>query len=273
MPGGGSLFRSVRRYLCVDLRWSDHVYAHCIQALLALGITAVPLAAQQPHAIEAGLFGRGTHYSDKIGLDDALGIGVEAGYYFSPVLSLDADASYSTSSQGALEGSHLPVHLRVLLNLPFTERFSVFAGTGPVLEVYGRDLSAANVGLGTTAGARFGITSQFMVRAGATWDWMTITEAETPTYGNLGATLGISFFPGRSGGPSAEGDEDADGVRNADDACPGTPPGSLVDATGCVRRSDSDNDGVIDINDLCPDTPAGTRVNANGCPETASDQK
>ncbi len=249
------------------------MFAHGIRALLALSVTALPLAGQQSHAIEVGLFGRGTHYSDELGLDDAIGIGVAAGYYFSPVLSVDADASYSTSSQGALEGSHLPIHLRALLNLPFTDRFSLFAGTGPVLEVYGKDLSAANAGLGTTVGARFGITSQFMLRASATWDWMMITEADAPTYGNLGATLGISFFPGRSGGPSAEGDEDADGVRNADDACAGTPPGSQVDATGCVRRSDSDNDGVIDINDVCPDTPAGAKVNANGCPTSASDRK
>lgn len=247
--------------------------AHCIQALLALSVTAMPLAGQQSHAIEAGLFGRGTHYSDAIGLDDALGIGVVAGYYLSPVLSVDADASYSTSSQGALEGSHLPMHLRMLLNLPFTDRLSLYVGTGPVLEVYGRDLSAANAGLGTTLGARFGITSQFMVRAAGTWDWMTITEADAPTYANLGATLGISFFPGRSGGLPAEGDEDSDGVRNADDACPGSPLGSQVDATGCVRRSDTDNDGVIDINDVCPDTPAGAKVNANGCPATASDRK
>ncbi|HET7602341.1 MAG TPA: porin family protein [Gemmatimonadales bacterium] len=247
--------------------------AHCIRACLALSIAAVPLAGQQPHAIEVGLFGRGTHYSDDIGLDDALGIGVGAGYYFSPVLSVDADASYSTSNLGALEGSHLPVHLRLLLNLPFTDRLSLFAGTGPVLEIYGKDLSATNAGLGTTVGARIGITSQFMVRAGGTWDWMTFTEADAPSYANLGATLGVSFFPGRSGGPSAEGDEDADGVRNVDDACPGTPPGSQVDATGCVRRSDSDNDGVIDINDVCPGTPAGAKVNANGCPLAASDRK
>ncbi|HET7111785.1 MAG TPA: thrombospondin type 3 repeat-containing protein, partial [Gemmatimonadales bacterium] len=75
------------------------------------------------------------------------------------------------------------------------------------------------------------------------------------------------------GGPPAAGDEDGDGVRNADDACPGSPTGSLVDATGCVRRSDTDRDGVIDINDACPDTPAGVRVNATGCPATASDRR
>ena len=247
--------------------------ANCVQVLMGLSLAAIPLAAQQPHAIEAGLFGRVSHFSDKVGLDDAAGIGVAAGYYLSPVLSVDADASYSTSSQGALQGSNLPVHLRVLLNLPFNNAISLFAGTGPVLEIFGKDLSATNVGLGTAVGARFGITSQFMVRASGTWDWMTITEADAPTYANLGATLGISFFPGRAAGPSAEGDEDADGVRNADDACPGSPPGSLVDATGCVRRSDSDNDGVIDINDACPETPAGVRVSANGCPATASDRR
>lgn len=249
------------------------MFARCVRAVMALSVSAIPLAAQEPHAIEVGLFGRGSHYSDKIGLDDAAGIGARAGYYFSPVLSVEADASYSTSNQGALDGSHLPVHLRVLLNLPFTDRLSLYTGTGPVLEIYGKDLSATNAGLGTTVGARFGITPQFMVRASGTWDWMTITEADAPTYANLGATLGISFFPGRSGGPPAEGDEDADGVRNADDACPGSAPGSLVDAMGCVRRSDTDRDGVIDINDVCPDTPAGSKVNANGCPLTAPDPK
>lgn len=249
------------------------MFPRCFRAVLALSVSAIPLGAQQPHAIEAGLFGRVSHYADAISLDDAAGIGATAGYYFSPVLSVDADASYSTSSQGALEGSHLPVHLRLLLNLPFNNSISLFAGTGPVLEIYGKDLSATNAGLGTTIGARVGITSQFMVRAGGTWDWMTITEAGAPTYSNLGATLGISYFPGRSGGPPAAGDEDADGVRNADDACPGSPPGSLVDGTGCVRRSDTDRDGVIDINDACPDTPAGVRVNATGCPATASDQR
>lgn len=249
------------------------MFTRCVQAILALSAIAIPLVAQQPDAIEVGLFGRVSHYSDAISLDDAAGIGATAGYYLSPVLSVDADASYSSSNLGALEGSHLPMHLRILLNLPFDNAISLFAGTGPVLEIYGKDLSATNAGLGTTVGARFGITSQLMIRASGTWDWMTITEADAPTYANLGATLGISFFPGRSGGPAAGGDEDADGVRNADDACPGSPPGSLVDATGCVARSDTDKDGVIDINDACPDTPAGARVNASGCPASASDRK
>src|SRR5690606_16543731 len=54
-----------------------------------------------------------------------------------------------------------------------------------------------------------------------------------------------------------------DGVIDANDRCPGTPPGTPVDATGC--ELDSDGDGVVDSKDACPGTPPGTRVDARGC--------
>ncbi len=238
---------------------------YAIHAIAVLSIVAPPLLAQQPHAIEAGVFARYTHYSSDIGLGDAAGPGVLAAYYLSPVLSIDADGSWSSSDVGALTGSHVPVHLRILLNLPFSERLSAFLGTGPVLDLYGKDLAATNLGLGTAAGARFGITSRVMLRLSGTWDWVMITQAGSPSYGNLGATLGLSYFPGRAGGAGPGADDDADGVRNGDDACPGTAPGATVDGIGCVRRRDTDGDGVIDINDACPATPAGDKVDANGC--------
>jgi hypothetical protein len=234
-------------------------------AALLTGGAAVTLGAQARPAPELGLFGRFTHYSGDIALEDAFGFGARAGYYLSPVLSVEGDASYSTSNAGVLDVSHLPVHLRALLNLPFSDRWSAFLGTGPVLDLYGKDYSLANLGLGTTLGLRLGITPQLMARVGGTWDWVLVTQKDTPSYGNLGFDFGISFFPGRAGGPAASGDEDEDGVPNGADACPGTPPRSAVDARGCVKRADSDNDGVIDINDICPGTPAGAKVDANGC--------
>lgn len=249
------------------------MFRACVPALLALSLTAVPLTAQQSHVIELGLFGRYTTYSSTAGLEDAAGLGADAGYYFSPVLSVDADASYSTSNLGAFTVSHMPVHARVLLNLPFSQRWSVFAGTGPALGVYGKDFTGTNFGLGTTLGVRVGITPQIVFRTSGTWDWILVTADEAPADNNLGVTAGLVYLLGRDSGPSPDGDEDADGVRNAGDACPGSPAGSLVDATGCVRRSDTDRDGVIDINDVCPDTPAGAKVNASGCPATASDRK
>ena len=57
-------------------------------------------------------------------------------------------------------------------------------------------------------------------------------------------------------------DTDGDGVDDSIDQCPGTPPGSIVNANGCI---DEDNDGVIDGIDQCPATPLFTPVDATGC--------
>ncbi len=59
-------------------------------------------------------------------------------------------------------------------------------------------------------------------------------------------------------------DGDGDGVMDADDQCPGTPPGVAVDSTGCPL--DTDGDGVYDSFDRCPGTPQGAPVDASGCP-------
>lgn len=63
-------------------------------------------------------------------------------------------------------------------------------------------------------------------------------------------------------------DSDDDGVRDTLDQCPGTPPGSKVDASGCTvapEAGDSDKDGVADTHDQCPGTPIGLAVDERGC--------
>jgi len=64
------------------------------------------------------------------------------------------------------------------------------------------------------------------------------------------------------GSPAA--DEDGDGIDDSRDLCPGTPPGSTVNADGCIIV-DTDNDGVEDSADQCPGTPPATAVDASGC--------
>ena len=59
-------------------------------------------------------------------------------------------------------------------------------------------------------------------------------------------------------------DYDGDGVAAYADACPDTPAGATVDGSGCP--ADSDSDGVLDGIDQCPDTPAGATVDDRGCP-------
>lgn len=63
-------------------------------------------------------------------------------------------------------------------------------------------------------------------------------------------------------------DSDGDGVVDTQDACPGTPAGTKVDARGCPVPVDTDGDGIPDDKDECPGTPAGTAVDATGCPQT-----
>jgi OOP family OmpA-OmpF porin len=63
-------------------------------------------------------------------------------------------------------------------------------------------------------------------------------------------------------------DRDADGVIDAEDMCPETAQGKLVDAVGCTIIYDKDGDGVVDDQDKCPDTPQGAQVNSVGCLST-----
>lgn len=78
---------------------------------------------------------------------------------------------------------------------------------------------------------------------------------------NVGLQYGFGF------GEAVPLDSDGDGVFDPSDLCPNTPPGTVVDATGCpVAPADSDGDGVVDTLDQCPGTPAGTVVDGTGCP-------
>ncbi|MCP5178557.1 MAG: OmpA family protein [Pseudomonadales bacterium] len=77
------------------------------------------------------------------------------------------------------------------------------------------------------------------------------------------AFLGLTAYLGNIA-PPAPKDTDGDGVPDAQDKCPNTPPGTAVGPDGCER--DSDGDGVVDSADECPGTPAGVAVDSRGCP-------
>ena len=79
------------------------------------------------------------------------------------------------------------------------------------------------------------------------------------------AQVGVALFLGDVS-PYPPPDRDGDGVPDADDDCPGTPPGVPVDERGCPFPPDSDGDGVADPDDACPGTPEGVAVDERGCP-------
>ena len=95
----------------------------------------------------------------------------------------------------------------------------------------------------------------------------TAGEGVTNNYGECWNAAGGATKPmaecGDAASMAADADSDGDGVPDAIDQCPGTPPGVAVDAVGCPK--DSDGDGVPDYLDKCPGTPTGAKVDANGC--------
>ena len=103
------------------------------------------------------------------------------------------------------------------------------------------------------------ITDNLAFRA----DVRGVTSDKSDTNLSSMAFLGLTGFLGQGATPRPPADADGDGVPNDDDQCPTTPPGRVVDATGC--ELDGDGDGVVDGEDDCPNTPAGVEVNSRGC--------
>lgn len=69
-------------------------------------------------------------------------------------------------------------------------------------------------------------------------------------------------------------DDDKDGVREENDRCRGTTPGSTVNTNGCSNAQlDDDKDGVVNSDDVCPGTGStlADSVNGKGCSEFQAD--
>jgi outer membrane protein OmpA-like peptidoglycan-associated protein len=104
------------------------------------------------------------------------------------------------------------------------------------------------------------------VTAGLTVGWDLWTAAPAP----LAAAPAPAPVP-----PPPPADRDHDGLADADDRCPGEPPGATPDPrrAGCPLR-DADKDTVADEDDRCPAIAAGPSPDPDqpGCPDADDDQ-
>lgn len=200
--------------------------------------------------------------------------------------------------------------------------------TDEKLEV--QDGNGSNIGYGATefllcggVGLEWFLREDISITADATFNYLTGLGADfsqrtndyrSRAYGDI--KFGVSVYFGLEKGaisisyeePEAElserdrriNDSDLDGVPNAIDLCPDTPPEArgMVDEYGCPLDSDKDGlpdyldkcphiyavitadstgcppdedmDNVPDSLDACPDTPRGYPVDARGCPKMDS---
>jgi OOP family OmpA-OmpF porin len=153
--------------------------------------------------------------------------------------------------------------------LPVHERIDLYAQAGLTTANWRPEVGDSEMDFGWTYGG--GIRLYLQENLALTGDYRMTqiqTALEDVTQSVTGLTANETFWGySISGGVSyffGSKDSDGDGVKDGDDACPGTPSNVEVDARGCPV--DSDGDGVADYQDNCPDTPAGARVNSQGCP-------
>ena len=105
------------------------------------------------------------------------------------------------------------------------------------------------------------LTPRVALRADVRGVYSVDADAIQP-FAKLGFTAMLGNLGGAGQGPT---DSDGDGVFDADDRCPNTPPGTAVDSDGCALDGDADGDGVKDDADRCPSTPSGIQVDSRGC--------
>ncbi len=214
-----------------------------------------------------------TVWSDDIGLDDDLLFGGRAAVRFLPFFALEGTYGYTSTNLAGNDAADVDVH-HIGIDAVFDLRPS--ATVNPYLTAgwaqlrladdprAGRDIKPHGWEAGAGVKIRLGgdAVNNRSLRLDVR-DVMTDLVGGMPNHGDVThnwlVSAGLTFGFGRG-----SRDSDGDGVRDRDDACPGTPAGATVDARGCP--ADSDGDGVYDGLDQCPDTPRGATVDARGCP-------
>jgi outer membrane protein OmpA-like peptidoglycan-associated protein len=230
----------------------------------ALLLAAVPPAvAQSAGTFEIGGFGRYTFYDDEAQLDDRFGGGGALGFYFLRNFALEGEFTYAkTKDFFSNRIANTRLVGRLVYNIPLGGWSSALQlGGGYVRNRYGDAADASENGINGIAGFRIGLSEHWAFRVNGTLDYISSPELRAADNNkNFGAQAGLSVLFGNSF------DRDKDGVRDGGDACPNTPRGEPVDATGCsASQRDTDRDGVKDNADKCPDTPSGETVDPDGC--------
>lgn len=248
----------------------------------ALGEALAAQAAEGPHA-KGGFYlapmAGAIFFLDEPNIDDHAVVGGRIGYFVTEQISLEADFDYSYSQFNG------PPPAEAYDGLNVNHYFGLLNGLyhfGPVMGENLFPYVMAGLGGGhmrtslfnkTGFAGQYGggflykLTDLFSVR-GEVRHLLLTDPSESNIVVGLGAVLNFGGKEKPLPPPppvAAPKDSDNDGVTDDRDECPGTPPGVIVDESGCPK--DSDGDGVWDGIDQCPGTPKGVAVDDKGCPK------
>lgn len=274
-------------------------------ALATLGGT-VSLRAQHGHAYEFGAFGSYTRYDASFGLPNKFGGGVRLGYLFGDIVQIEAEVLFPseyTIGVSQVKMDPLIASASLVFNIFHGQRniLYVLAGYSRLDFATSAPFLFADNAAHAAIGDRIFLSRNMALRFEGRGIYTPTTHSAfgKKAVTHIVGTVGLSIFaPTRSrtapppaapppptpppAAPAAPAapitpplptppllvqDSDEDGVPDKGDACPNTPLGAKVDATGCSL--DTDHDGVPNGLDRCPDTPAGATVDAMGCSSDA----
>lgn len=248
-------------------------------SVLAL-VMALPLTGHAQTAagrqVELGAFGSYTRYDPTAtSLLGRSGAGGRLGYYFSRLVSLEANGDY-TPTEVTPAGNEVTISRVGGTMLVHARAMGLYLGAGYERLFYRGAVATESDGghavLGTLLS--LGGRTAFRVEGRASYlpkgalGGLPLLPPGTGTGRaiNVGGNVGLSIFA--FGGPPRDADHDR--VANKRDRCPDTPLGATVDPNGCPV--DTDTDKVFDGLDACPGTPGGAVVDDRGCPvDTDSD--
>ncbi len=204
-----------------------------------------------------------SYYSGTSPWQNIYNFGVEAIYHFMP------------------EGRFVPFVAMGLGGVHYEEAHNYKAHYG--FPEYGKIFEATKLAVDYGAGMKYFLTDNIALRADVRHILPLNGRWNNPHYihNELQATFGVNFaFGGGRSVPVQEAqieepaapvaavvssaDADKDGVPDAQDDCPRSPVGAVVDKRGCLP--DDDEDGILDYEDHCLNTPAGVKVDIDGCP-------
>ncbi|MBI2074189.1 MAG: hypothetical protein HYT81_14340, partial [Gemmatimonadetes bacterium] len=230
--------------------WSRHAVS-ALALLIAFPLTgrAQSGAARQ---VELGAFGSYTRYDPSAtNLSGRSGAGGRLGYYFSRLVSLEANGDY-TVTELAPAGTDVTISRVGGTMLVHARAMGLYLGAGYERLFYRGALATESDGGHVVLGSlmSLGGRAAFRVEGRASYGTSlptAATAADKPI--NFGGNVGLSIFA--FGGPPRDADRDR--VANKRDRCPDTPLGAVVDPDGCPV--DTDSDKVFDGLDACPGTP------------------
>jgi len=247
-----------------------------VTALLGITVNATAVEEVKDIHVTASPFVGTTLWSDDLGLQNDVLLGMRLGLMFDSWIGLEGSLSRSnTETEFADYWQTTMQHqsANLLFNFYPSHRLSPYLTGGYSWLTYGssaansvngprHELNGWELGAGVNYRLLDGLSGPLDLRLDVRDVYVDLEDPfpDPNTYRhNLLVSAGLMFTFGRS-----SQDSDGDAVPDRQDRCPDTPRGALVDANGCP--ADDDQDGVFDGIDLCVDTPTGAVVDVDGCP-------